>query len=160
REKQAGGERGSSNVGEAVAEQNGADQPFADRQQVVDDPGATIAATLECVHARARRRGQSRLGTRKKGGEDQETEDSAKGDAQARDHRLHSRARNALKACMGTSRSTYACPIPRASTSASLPPFTFLSWAMSLSSSSGVGEVPGISAMESGKPTSARCRST
>ena len=61
---------------------------------------------------------------------------------------------------IGTSRSTKACPMPRTSTSASLPPFTFLSWAMSLSSSSGVGGMPGMSAMRPGRPTSARCRST
>ena len=43
----------------------------------------------------------------------------------------HSRLRNALSLAIGTSRSTKASPMPRTSTSASLPPFTFLSCAIS-----------------------------
>ena len=50
--------------------------------------------------------------------------------------------------------------MPRTSTRASLPPFTFLSWAISRSSASGAGLSPGIAAISVGRPTAARCRST
>jgi hypothetical protein len=63
RQEEARRQRRGGDVGEAVAEQDGANQPFADEEEPVDDAGVAIAVLLEGMHARARGSRQRRLGT-------------------------------------------------------------------------------------------------
>jgi hypothetical protein len=68
-------QRGGEDVDQIVAEQQGADQPFACFGQLADQAGAFVARFLALHHARARHRRQRRFGAGEKGGENQKAKD-------------------------------------------------------------------------------------
>ena len=82
-QEQAGGERGRGDVGERVAEQDGADEALAYGEQVVHHARAAAASLLERMHLGGGGCGQGCLGAGEEGRGEQETQDCAKRNTQA-----------------------------------------------------------------------------
>ncbi len=85
-QEDARGERGRQRVHHVVADENAADQAFPRREKLGDHAGADVAALLQRVHPRPRRRCERRLRSREEPREDEAGRNPQDGDPKRRIH--------------------------------------------------------------------------